>query len=82
MNVLQLFKLDKVAEIDKKPVTVPRKRKNSIDKLSSGVSADYHCANCKKNIKLETSELVQCYHCNHRIVNKTREKKGIQYNAV
>ena len=82
MNVLKLYKFENTTTNEKQPVPPIRKRKHSIDRLSSGISVSYLCENCGKEIVLETSDAVSCYNCHHRVLEKKREKKGIKYAAV
>lgn len=82
MNVLKLYKFENATTSEKQSVPPPRKRKHSVDRLSSGISVSYFCANCGKEIVLQTSEPVSCYSCHHRVLEKKREKKGIKYAAV
>ena len=58
-----------------------RKRK-VIAPVAQGKFVNYTCSGCEREISIETNSAIQCSHCNNRVVDKIRSKKGISYEAI
>lgn len=53
---------------------------NAMDDFD-GPRVQYVCGNCGKESTLDNNAHVRCFHCNHRIFYKKRERKLLQYEC-
>ena len=81
-SALQLFNFQQPLQTEIPTLTQPKKRKRKvIAPVAKGISVNYTCTKCAKEITIDTNSPIQCPHCNNRIVDKLRSNKGITYTA-
>jgi len=81
-SALQLFNFQQPAQTEIPQQIQQKKRKRKvIAPIAKGISVNYICTNCAKEITIDTNSVIQCPHCNNRIVDKLRSSKGITYTA-
>lgn len=81
MNALALYNLKTVP---KQEVVVEKKRPAKRPRIQSFAldSVEYICINCGHKVTLSSTDLVQCNHCDNRVVAKVQGKETRTYEAV
>lgn len=81
-SALQLFNFQQPAQTEvPQPIQQKKRKRKVIAPLAKGIAVNYVCTNCAKEITIDTNSVIQCPHCNNRIVDKLRSSKGITYTA-
>ena len=80
-NALALYRL---ARVPQNKETRKRARNTSIQlpTTSSETGIEYYCSSCNKINIVKSTTLIQCTHCDHRILEKSRTNQAITLNAV
>lgn len=80
-NALALYRLVRVPE---KKQSRKRARNTSISLpiTSKETGIEYFCASCNNINIVKSNTKIQCTHCDHRILEKSRTKNVITLNAV
>ena len=81
MNALQLYNLHKLPEPSQKAPGVQKNKKQRIQEPVSNTSR-YVCFKCHSKLNLTPDSIVQCSHCDARIVFKITSMKRTIYNAI
>ena len=81
MNALALYNLKQLPKAES--VSVPQRpvKRVRIQSFSQDC-VEYFCLKCSKKVSLSANDLVQCPHCDNRVVAKIQVNKARTYNAV
>lgn len=81
MNALALYNLKQLPKVE--AVSVPQRPAKRVRIQSfSQDCVEYFCLSCSKKVSLSANDLVQCPHCDNRVVAKTQVNKPRTYDAV
>ena len=81
-SALQLFNFQQPVQNEVLQPTQQKKRKRKvIAPIAKGIPVNYTCTKCAKEITIDTNSVIQCPHCNNRIVDKLRSSSGITSTA-
>ncbi len=82
MNSTNALKLFNLTSVPTQKETKKRPRQFNLPVLNTEVGIAYWCPSCGKNTNITSTVAIQCIHCDHRILEKTRIKTPVTLNAV